>query len=209
MDALHCLAAFVHSGPRAVDSPVSEEARATTQDRTRGGKRRAAGWTLLTLGVVVASVWIASGLVRVDWADPSKGWRLQVRNGCVLVDKSAERTGSASWSFMQLEYGYRGFHWTTSWPWSGSGKPDVDLLVFSTNKHSSAVSNWRVWVIALWPIALLLWTSAALLLRSGILARRRALKGSCVKCGYSLTGISANAPCPECGSVAPAAGSAD
>jgi hypothetical protein len=55
------------------------------------------------------------------------------------------------------------------------------------------------WTMPLWPIPLLLCTPAALLLRSASLARRRANTGACTKCGYSLSGLAADTPCPECG----------
>jgi hypothetical protein len=56
-----------------------------------------------------------------------------------------------------------------------------------------------MFAVPIWFIALLLWAPAAILLRSGILARRHALKGMCGKCNYNLAGLTPDAPCPECG----------
>ena len=60
--------------------------------------------------------------------------------------------------------------------------------------NEEVMSGTFISVGPLWPIPLLLWTPAALLLRSGILARRRAVKGMCAKCGYSLAGLASDAP---------------
>ncbi|MDP1662524.1 MAG: hypothetical protein Q8L55_11485 [Phycisphaerales bacterium] len=57
--------------------------------------------------------------------------------------------------------------------------------------HSAALRSARS--------TLLLWTPAALLLRSGILARRRAITGKCRSCGYDLAGLAGDSLCPECG----------
>jgi hypothetical protein len=59
----------------------------------------------------------------------------------------------------------------------------------------------HVWAVVLWPISLLLWTPAALLFRSAIVARRRVMTGICTECGYLLAGLAAGALCPECGTV--------
>lgn len=47
------------------------------------------------------------------------------------------------------------------------------------------------------PLFLLL--PAALVLGSEVMAERRAAAGRCKACGYDLTGLAADLPCPECG----------
>jgi hypothetical protein len=60
----------------------------------------------------------------------------------------------------------------------------------------------RFIVVPLWiPLVLLLAVTAAVW-RVEVLARRRAVAGACVKCGYDCSGIGVKAVCPECGTVA-------
>ncbi|MGH7132664.1 MAG: hypothetical protein ACREJO_12030 [Phycisphaerales bacterium] len=53
--------------------------------------------------------------------------------------------------------------------------------------------------IFLWPFALASLLGGGWLVWSGRRARRRAMTGLCLKCGYDLAGLAAGAPCPECG----------
>jgi hypothetical protein len=61
----------------------------------------------------------------------------------------------------------------------------------------------------IWPIALVSWTMLSLpvALLVGLpflLRRKRRVPGTCLRCGYSLTG-NVSGVCPECGSVVPSA----
>jgi len=179
-----------------------------------GRKRRAVGWTLLTLGVFVAGVWMWSGLSWRSWAwGGSAGrWNWKVQEGRLAVTSSTDFARSEGEIFhfamtskpavqldpddsvsRVLERLYSQQRWLVDW------RP------FTRHTTSDFFQSRTTVRFALWPIPLLLWTPAALLLRSGILARRRAITGSCANCGYSLAGLAHGAACPECGNGGKAA----
>ena len=118
------------------------------------------------------------------------------------VAMACEETVDGGWEFTLHEFGSGGrFTWGAREELIALDcRDDVDLGLAYWGRHDSVLGG-TLWVGAavLWPIPLLLWTPAALLLRSGYRARRRAMTGRCSKCGYDLTGLGADAPCPECG----------
>lgn len=97
------------------------------------------------------------------------------------------------WTIEPIAVGARGWSFWIEPP----NLPDTYSLGLYSLYDDAGGRRWH-WFI-LWPIPLLLWPLAAMLLRSGILARRRANTGMCGKCGYSLAGLAAGTPCPECG----------
>jgi hypothetical protein len=154
-----------------------------------GRKRRAAGWTLVALGVVVAGVWVWSGLGRVELPEfvmQRSSLDFHAQHGAVSVTRAVPANPREGQSRAT----------PPAAPWS---EWSVEALPLGVHRTSYGITAYTTYSAPLWPIPLLLWSSAAVLLRSGILARRRALSGACITCGYSLAGLEVGAPCPECG----------
>lgn len=88
----------------------------------------------------------------------------------------------------------RGFYWRASGE-DENGLPEkVNLYVICYMEYPYN----KLLTFVLWPVPLPLWALGAGMLRSGVLARRRAL-GFCRVCGYDLAGLCDEVVCPECG----------
>lgn len=173
-----------------------------------GRKRRAAGWVLSTLGVLVAGVWVWSGGYGLSWRPGD--WKILASRGVLTASwwksdpeskKSTASSPYASWN----------------WEWMLDPTPKAQPFYSSSGWDlwiASHYESWltgeplyvtKRWALVLWPVPPLLWAPGGLFLRSGILARRRAITGMCKACGYNLAGLGAagaGVTCPECGKVA-------
>jgi hypothetical protein len=175
--------------------------------KTPGRRRVATGWTLLLLGLLVAGVWAASQRWWIVWMHGNPKAAFIYRTWLAPGTVSINRFPSFPQPYSSLESGRVNEDARPLHSWYRAMSEDELKLWFFQN-----ASVYDLWVVAyvqrgqqtvikvlLWPIPLLLWTPATLLLRSGYLAQRRAKTNACAKCGYSLAGLAAEVPCPECG----------
>jgi hypothetical protein len=174
---------------------------ARCRGRGKGLKRRLAGWVLLTLGTAAAAAWAASAWYDVMGGHWPAGWGFE--RGEILLYPTPGRPIS-EWMAGGCLIDSSGSGPSICWRvdmsrWAGWNVHDYWLYGTVDGGGDAAFSSIDVRVIAAWPIPLLLLAPGALLLRSGIIARRRAARGACAKCGYSLAGLAEGSACPECG----------
>ena len=185
--------------PPAPPDPDKANVNAQVKNRQRKGrKRRLTGWTLIALGLLVAGVW-----------GGSKWWGLRWRNnetyvalgyGQIVLQLNGMgpgfQWGFESWADFKVNWlTWYGFDSTND----GSRKSERKVGLVRVSTYRADYYTRTDVDVLFWPIPLLLWAAGVPVLRSGILARRRAMTGSCSKCGYSLAGLSEGAGCPECG----------
>jgi hypothetical protein len=171
---------------------------------TSGRKRRVAGWSLVSIGLVFASVTFA-----MRWYE----WRQEWNDTWIWFEGG---TAGLGWSqAMQSNRRLTGY-----WPPKGLFKAERPLswklddkdppaafdigvfrLITWTDSTQGQFRAWRARVL-LWPFGLSFLIAGASFVVNGRWARKLAQAGSCPACGYNLNGLPPATPCPECGSRA-------
>lgn len=165
-----------------------------------GRKRRVLGWTLLTLGVFAAGLWFASGFVWYGWRCigplelSNTRYTLSLSAGAGNLDVGLQTPPLAPPQFRQVAGRPR----TPLTGWSVEWTPDRWWSISTVTYGFVTRTSWWL-AVPLWLVCLPLALAGVLLVRSGNTARRRALTGYCKACGYDLSGLGAEAKCPECG----------
>ena len=147
--------------------------------KRRGRVRRVAKWVAVTLSALLATLWSASIISTLSYGRDSN-WvirQVSIESGCISITR--ER-----YSPSMIVNGRHGLHARLGvrplrWRPFGTMFSDGDLVL----------------IVPLWiPLAAAAIPTAWLLYRD----RRAARTGHC-PCGYNLTGLAPDAPCPECG----------
>ena len=165
-------------------------------------KRRLFGWTLLTTALLLAAIFTISRWSWFGYVAP--GWSLWFSYGEITISVPA-------WNI----FGFTGLQAKAasariSWTWIIDTAPPAPnaLVAIAPIDTNFYIARYRVFGrgntfldILLWPPALAAFFASAALLHSAHRAQRRASIGLCPNCGYNLTGLTPDAPCPECGTV--------
>jgi hypothetical protein len=156
-----------------------------------GRKRRIVGRGMLTLALLVAVVWAASGWWWVRYSTTS--WEISITTGILSCSRVP----------VPWERGWKCGSTAKPAHWNIHLQPDdpIDSSFSTWNLHiARGIGPDFLWTfICLWPLPLLLTVLGLPVLVSGVRARRRAKAGSCPACGYDRRGLAPGAVCPECG----------
>ncbi|MGH7133201.1 MAG: hypothetical protein ACREJO_14815 [Phycisphaerales bacterium] len=185
------------------------ERPATTTRKKPGRKRRVAGWVLLVLGVLITGVWGGSRWWQVCWSDDMttvSTWKgflylalhpYPMQAGAGWQVGREDRRSSPVETIKLLDDTVRKL-----------GEPRDSAIDAGVFGYYRVFKSTRIF-LPLWPFALISLLGGGWLVWSGRRARRRAMTGVCLKCGYDLAGLATptapTPPCPECGTVAQAA----
>jgi hypothetical protein len=181
-------------------------AKPRSSQRKVGRKRRSLGLIGLALGVLLAALWVWSGLSRaIRDAGP---WCGRIEEGRFIVQWSDGTEPAPPWipSGPAWIVGRAPFGGWTSHigavdpvfkPVGGNtpGQSSIDWWLLGYT-HNTSICTFH---LALWSLPIAAWIVAAAFLRWGFIARRRSMTDHCAKCGYDLKGLGADAKCPECG----------
>lgn len=148
--------------------------------------RRTARWGATAAAAAITAAWIASAWRHFDYIAPT-GHFVAVSVGRVAVGWIDPAMG--------VTRGFRVSGGRNRWPSFDYTRFDWRFTAWGDTMQ------WGVQVPG-WVPALASAIGAAWLWRRDALATARERAGLCAACGYSLAGLPAGGPCPECGTTA-------